>query len=189
MKKILILVVFAGVIIGLYYFVFSKEDWNVNPSSSVELSDDQIYLKQLTHQEVNKVVFNALPGEIFQSELKGKVFCANHLYGYVTDADQNLVYAYIYAHCEEYILEGEDIVLGKGISVPLRILFKYKNDNLIFDSISLPKDGSDYVKSINEIFPEKYTGDVLTPIDTSTLVPSPKTQADNYYKGKLEVYF
>lgn len=190
MKKILILAILAGVILGLYFFVFSREEWEDNASlSSTDLSDDKKYLMNLTVQDINKTVFDILPREIFQAEFQGKVFCANHLYGFVAEDDQKIVNVYIYALCEEYYLRGEDVVLGKGVSVPLRISLKYKNDNLIFDSMLLPKDGSEYAESIKNIFPEKYIGDVSTPIDTSTLVPSPKTQADNYFKGKLEVYF
>ncbi len=59
----------------------------------------------------------------------------------------------------------------------------------MFQSVVFPKNGSEYNNSLKEMFPEKILSEVLKEVDTKTLTPLPKIQAENYYKGKLEVYF
>jgi len=164
MKRFIPLLLLAGVMIVAYYFIFSNEEWNDEGSLSKGfLSEEQKYLESLTEKEIQKQVFYTMPQEVLKP----------HLWGY----------------CEEYYIKGETITLGTGVSEPIKLAFKNDGKRLTFDSVITPKDGNEYENSIRIIFPEEHVKQALEGVDTKQMVPSPKTQADNYYTGKLEVYF
>lgn len=190
MKKIIILIVFAGLIAGLYYFVFSKDEWkSESPLSDVFVSDEEEYIKSINDKDVQKYVFNSLPEKVLKPEFGGKVFCSSKMFGYETDVKTNIVSVYVYAYCEEYYIKNDKPVLGSGISSPVKLTFKAQKKELVFDSLTVPKDGEEYISSIRSMYPQKYQDEAVKNVDVNTLIPLPKTQAENYYKGKLEVYF
>ncbi len=190
MKKILIFAVVAGIILAVYYLIFSKEEWNEEgPQSPVAVSDEQKYVENLNESEIQKVVFHTLPEHALKSEYGGRVFCSNYIFGYEGDYKGNVLNVYLHAYCEEYYLKGDKITLGSGVSYPLKLIYRIEKQSLLYDSLVLPKDGSEYGKSIADMFPAKYVDEAVRGVDIKALIPSPKTQAENYYKGKLEVYF
>lgn len=189
-KKIIPLILIAGVIIGAYYFIFSKEEWSEESlSSKVFLSEEQKYLEGLTEKEIQKQVFYTMPQEVLKPQFGGRVFCASKLYGFDIDSEELILDVYLWGYCEEYYIKGETITLGTGISQAMKLTFKTDGNKLMFNSVITPKDGDQYENSINVIFPEKYVKQATEGTDTKQIIPSPKTQADNYYTGKLEVYF
>lgn len=189
-KKIIPLVVFAGLIVGLYYFVFSKDEWKSETSlSGVFVSEEEEYLKSLNDKDIQKYVFYTLPEKALKPEFGGKVFCSSKVFGYDTDVKSSTVSVYVYAYCEEYYIKNDKPVLGSGVSYPVKLTFKTQKKELLFDSITIPKDGGEYASSIRSMYPQKYQEEAIKGVDVSTLIPLPKTQAENYYKGKLEVYF
>ncbi len=190
MKKILLLALLAGIIFGAYYFIFSKDDWESGtPLSSVSVSEEKRYAENLSEKDIQKIVFYTLPEHALIPGNKGKVFCSNRMFGYDEDYKENVINVYIFAYCEEYYLKGDKITPGSGISSPLKMIFKIGKESLIYNSLLLPGNESENKNSIPEVFPEKYVNDAIKGVDLSELIPSPKTQAENYYKGKLEVYF
>lgn len=190
MKKIIPLILIAGVIIGAYYFIFSKEEWSEEGlSGKVFLSEEQKYLESLTEKEIQKQVFYTMPQEVLKPQFGGKVFCASKLYGFKIDPEDLKLDVYLWGYCEEYYIKGETITLGTGISQAMKLTFKTDGNKLMFDSIITSKNGDDYENSINIIFPKEHAKQALEGLDTKQMIPSPKTQADNYYTGKLEVYF
>jgi len=189
-KKIIPLIIIAGLMIGAYYFIFSNEEWNDEGSLSKGfLSEEQKYLESLTEKEIQKQVFYTMSQEVLKPQFGGKVFCASKLYGFNIDPEDLILNVYLWGYCEEYYIKGETITLGTGISQAMKLTFKTDGNRLMFDSIVTPKDGYDYENSINIIFPEEHVKQALEGPDTKQMIPSPKTQADNYYTGKLEVYF
>lgn len=190
MKRIALLVVFAGLIVGLYYFVFSKDEWkSESPLSSVFVSESEEYIKSISDKDIQKYVFYTLPEKALKPEFGGKVFCSSKMFGYDTDVKSSMVSVYVYAYCEEYYIKNDKPVLGSGVSYPIKLTFKGQKKELLFDSLTVPKDGDEYVSSIRLMYPQKYQDEAIKNVVTSTLIPLPKTQAENYYKGKLEVYF
>ena len=190
MKRFIPLLLLAGVMIVAYYFIFSNEEWNDEGSLSKGfLSEEQKYLESLTEKEIQKQVFYTMSQEVLKPQFGGKVFCASKLYGFNIDPEDLILNVYLWGYCEEYYIKGETITLGTGISQAMKLTFKTDGNRLMFDSIVTPKDGYDYENSINIIFPEEHVKQALEGPDTKQMIPSPKTQADNYYTGKLEVYF
>ena len=190
MKRFIPLLLLAGVMIVAYYFIFSNEEWNDEGSLSKGfLSEEQKYLESLTEKEIQKQVFYTMSQEVLKPQFGGKVFCASKLYGFNIDPKDLILNVYLWGYCEEYYIKGETITLGTGISQAMKLTFKTDGNRLMFDSIVTPKDGYDYENSINIIFPEEHVKQALEGPDTKQMIPSPKTQADNYYTGKLEVYF
>jgi len=189
-KKIIALIVLAALIVGLYYFVFSKNEWErESPISGVFVSDEEKYINQITDKEVQKYVFYTLPEKVLRPGYGGKVFCSNKLFGYEKDIKENSVTAYVYAYCEEYYLRNDKPTLGSGVSCPVRLVFTSEKNGLVLNYLSILKDGDQYANSIRDVFPKEYQEEAIQGIDTTLLIPAPKTQAENYYKGKLEVYF
>ena len=119
----------------------------------------------------------------------GKVFCSNKIYGSSRDYKKKILEVYAYTYCEEYYLRDTVVTLGGGIATPLKATFTIGFDDLTYQSVEFPKNGSEYEKSLSEMFPENIMSEVKIQVDTAKLAPLPKTQAENYYKGKLEVYF
>lgn len=190
MKKIIILTVIAGLIVAGYYFIFSKNDSkNTGPLSSILVSEDQKYVESLTDKEIQKTVFFTLPERALIPEFGGKVFCSDKVFGFDSNVKEKIVYIYVYAYCEEYYIKNDKPVLGSGVSYPIKLIFKISKQILVYNSLVSPKNGSEYASSIKEMFPEKYATEAINGVDVLKLIPLPKTQAENYYKGKLEVYF
>ncbi|KKQ50594.1 MAG: hypothetical protein US95_C0001G0026 [Candidatus Woesebacteria bacterium GW2011_GWB1_38_5] len=190
MKRFIPLLLLAGVMIVAYYFIFSNEEWNDEGSLSKGfLSEEQKYLESLTEKEIQKQVFYTMPLEVLKPQFGGKVFCASEIFGFNVDPEDLILDVYLWGYCEEYYIKGETITLGTGVSEPIKLAFKNDGKRLTFDSVITPKDGDEYENSIRVIFPEEHVKQALEGVDTKQMVPSPKTQADNYYTGKLEVYF
>lgn len=189
MKKIILLLLFAGILVGLYYSFFSGDDWEGTFGIPVSISDEQKYAEKLSDKDIEEFLFYNLPDRVITPEFGGKVFCANQIYGSDKNYKENLLDIYAYSFCEEYYLKDRVVTLGTGISTPLKITFAITRTDLTFKSVSIPNLGSDYNNSLLTVFPQKILPEVRMQVDTKTLIPLPKTQAENYYKGKLEVYF
>lgn len=193
MKKILLLILFAGIIVASYYYISSKEEnesQNIKPTTiPPDVAREQDYLNSLTDKDIKEEVFFTLPQFIMKPEFGGKVFCADSILGYDKSLSDKSISVYVWAYCEEYYLKGATVKLGAEVSRPVKIKYTSLNQKLNYDSITMPKEGGGYRESIAEMFPEKIQDQVMAGIDNATLIPSPQVQADNYYKGRLEVYF
>lgn len=190
MKKIFLLLIFAGLIIASYYFIFSKEEWSDENLTLIgEKSPSQKYLENLKDSEISKNVFYIDTDRILKAEFGGKVFCVYKIFGHEIDNEKMNLNIYTQVFCEEYYLKNDEVTLGGGVSSPAKITFTVRNEELELQSIYFPKNGQEYLGSLKEIFPEKYYNLVIVFADISSLSPQPSLQAENYFKGKLEVYF
>lgn len=190
MKRIIPLAILAAVIVGAYYFIFSKPNFDKRNSASpgVTAVEDK-YTASVTDKDVQQAVFYALPDHIFKPQNGGKVFCSEKIYGYNADSVNMKINTYLFANCEEYYIKNNVPTLGFTLSVPVEVVFSTTKQSLTYDSIKIPEGGSNFQGSLKTFFPDKYFQKAQEVIDINSLVPSPKTQADNYYQGKLEVYF
>jgi len=190
-KKAVPFIVLAVVLIASYYLYFEKKSFIDSDRSSylAPTTMEEGYINSIDDKEIQKAVFTFLPEEIKDNESGGKTFCSSYLYGIEKNTKKSEVAAYIYAYCEEYYLKEESVIKASGISSPAKITFRVEKNNLTFSSLELPKEGSAFESSIRQIFPESYIKDVLKGVNISDFSPSPKVQAENYYKGRLEVYF
>ena len=193
MKKILLLILFAGILVASYYYLSSKDE---ERSQTVKLTSvppdvikEQDYINSLSEKDIKEEVFYTLPQYVIKPEFGGKIFCANSIFGFDKAASEKSLFVYVWASCEEYYLKGTVVKLGAAISTPLKLKYISVSQKLVYESITLPKNGSEYKSSIAEMFPSQFQAPAIAGIDPAALIPSPKLQADNYYKGRLEVYF
>lgn len=83
-------------------------------------------------------------------------------------------YIYMWILEESYYVEDNKIISSEGSSMPYR--FTYKNGKIIHYDI--PKDGTEYEKSIKELFPNSIENKVLEyQMDNNKI----KEEIDKYY--------
>jgi hypothetical protein len=111
----------------------------------------------------------------------GKLFCTHHLYGFDEDKENNQIKVYVWAYCEEYYLENNQLKMGFGVSEPVLVTMETKDGALVATSYREPGNGSLYAPSIKEMFPEKYAQDAINGFSVDQLKPSPKEQAEAFY--------
>jgi hypothetical protein len=92
------------------------------------------------------------------------------------------VFAYVWVYCEEYYKEGQSIKMGSGVSMPIKVLMELQNGKLGVQGHEAPEDGGGYAASIKAMFPDKYAAEAIAGFDVDKFSPSPKTQAEEYFK-------
>lgn len=191
MKKLLliisIIIIFIVISVVIILNVFNNSDKETSPNqfavenNNVSL-DDNTNKPPLVLNEANiKIVLKEYLPKILNPEFGGVVFCGNHLYGYKEEPDINNISIFVWAYCEEYYLDDTNLMMGSGISEPMKLTIKNNNNNLEVVNHFVPKDGSLYNSSIGEMFPGEYQKEALAGFDVSLLFPSPKDQARQYF--------
>ena len=113
---------------------------------------------EITDELINEKIKTYLPSHLITTTSdNGRVFCAHHLYGWKKDSKKGLIFAYIWAYCQEYYLDQKGkLEQGAGVSEPLKITLKIQNGVLEAQFHQEPQNGSLYVPSIKEMFPSEY---------------------------------
>lgn len=94
--------------------------------------------------------------------------------GFGISEDGNIKYAYMWILKESYYVEGGEVKSGAGSSMPYKIKFI---DDVVVD-FETSKDGSEYVSSIREMFPDDIEEKVLS---FSLSDDELKQEVDEYY--------
>ncbi len=133
--------------------------------------------KEVIEEEINKL----LPKILITSKNKNsKIFCSHYLYGW--KRIENSVEAYIWAYCEEHFVKNGKVEMGEGISEPVKIVFDLKDGKLKFSSYMEPKEGSNYVPSIKEMFPENFAKLAINnQPDPKPLIEEVQKKVKNYF--------
>lgn len=168
--KLIILIIFFLLISG---FVVYKNKQNKNMLS---INDSQTDLSD----KLNRTIEEYLPQNVLEPGYSGKVFCVYHQYGY--DLNDTKISTYLWAYCEEYYKKGNQILMGAGVSMPVRLNIIKDGDNLKVTDFQKPIDGEGYAKSIKEMFPEKYSLDAINGFNVKDFPQSPKEKALEYFK-------
>lgn len=140
-KKILNLftVIFLVVVFG---FVFYNKKLKVN------LINDSDYLYDEIINFIKEKEFKENPDSV---EKDFNVF--NSYHGFGVEQKNNYKYVYMWIYQQSYYIEREEygsgLAISSGSSIAAKAIFK---DNKLQDII-YPKDGSEYVSSIKEMFP------------------------------------
>ena len=87
---------------------------------------------------------------------------------------QDKTYVYVWALVESYYVQDGKLVENSGSSVPYKFIFE--NDEIV--NYEIPKDGSEYTKSIKKIFPE----DIRRKFNASLV-------SDNNIKKQVKKYY
>ncbi len=140
-KKLLIIFtgIFAAVIIVLLIY---------NKTLKVNLVNDSDYLYDEVINFIKEKEFKDNPDSINNDF---NVF--NSYNGFGIEKKNNYKYVYMWIYQQSYYIESEEygagLAISSGSSMPAKAIFK---DNKLQDII-YPKDGSEYVSSIKEMFP------------------------------------
>ena len=102
----------------------------------------------LTLEETEEVavITEYLDNEIISPNFGGKIFSSHHLLGTGTDE------IYLWAIIQEYYLDGQNLVLGTGLSAPH--VLQIKSDEFKITGHLVARDGSYYGEDIRGIFPQ-----------------------------------
>ena len=130
---------------------------------------------------INQALDDYLPQRILEPAYDGRIFCAHHLYGFDKDETTNLIYAYVWAYCEEYNLVNGEIEMGSGSSLPDLVSLKVHQGKLGVHGHNAPQDGHGYAQSIKEMFPAQYADQAIEGYPVKNLSPSPLEQAKIAY--------
>jgi len=140
-KKILvtILIIFVIIISCLIYY---------NKKLKVNLVDDSDYLYEEIINFLKEKEFSDNPDS---NNKDFNVFYS--YYGFGIEKNFNYKNVYMWIYNTSYYIESEEygsgLAISSGSSMPIKVIFK---DNKLQDII-YPKDGSEYIKSIKEMFP------------------------------------
>lgn len=81
----------------------------------------------------------------------GKDFCAYDVLG--ADMRSDTADIYVWALCGEYYLDKNVLTLGTASSLPVALHLMRENGRYVVTGHELPREGTDYGPSIQEIFP------------------------------------
>lgn len=164
---IIILFLFAS---GIGIYLNNKED-NNKKDQALE------YKEELSE---NQLIENYLNGNVLKPEYSGNVFCVYHKYGSEEKNDE--VYYYLWTYCEEYYRKNSKIIMGSGVSMPVKLIAVKNNDKIQINGFDKPKDGEEYPKSIKEMFPDEYEKDAIDGFDVKKFPVSPREKANEFFK-------
>ena len=140
-KKILVLFIVIFIII-LSSFVYFNNTLKVN------LVNDSDYLYDEVINFIKEKEFDENPDSNYDDF---NVFYSYH--GFGVEKKHSYKYVYMWIYHQSYYIESEEfgggLAISSGSSMPVKAIFK---DNKLQDII-YPKDGSEYVSSIKEMFP------------------------------------
>ncbi|MBE6149789.1 MAG: helix-turn-helix transcriptional regulator [Firmicutes bacterium] len=140
-KKILILFIITFIIIFSILIYYNK-------NLKVNLVDDSDYLYDEVIDFIKEKEFSENPDASYNDF---NVFYSYH--GFGIEKNNNYKYVYMWIYQQSYYIESEDygsgLAISSGSSIPIKVVFK---DNKL-QHIIYPKDGSEYISSIKEMFP------------------------------------
>jgi len=154
------------------YWVFKNSERFGFDFSSPEIQDKPIDLA-IRKYITSKIVYDIYP--------QSKVFCSYHTYGTEKDEEHNYTYAYLWVFCEEYYIEGNQPVLGQGVSYPVKLIVEEEDGKFTVQSHEEPEDGENYAKSIRNMFPDKFEDAAINGYKTERFNPNPLDQAKMYF--------
>ena len=168
-NKIILFVLSSFLVIGIIIYKNNKGNIDQVPLLNEPISE-------------NISIEEYLNNNILKPEYGGKVFCVFNKYG--SEETNNQISYYLWVYCEEYYKKNEDVLIGSGVSMPVR-LNATKNENRIeIENFQQPIDGEGYSKSIKDMFPEGYAKTAINGFDISKLSENPKAKAYEFYKAQ-----
>jgi hypothetical protein len=176
---LLILVVFVGWV-SVNQLKTQKAETSTKSPTPTQIQEETTVPQPVSESLINEQLQSFLPS-IGELSYNGKLFCAHHLYGFNEDKENGQVKVYIWAYCEEYYLENNQLKMGFGVSEPVLATMELKDGGLVATSYREPGNGSLYASSIKEMFPEKYATEAINGFTVAELKPSPKEQAEAFY--------
>ena len=166
-NKIVLLAIPLLLIIGFIVYKNNNQD-NNNISPQENLSSE------------NTIIENYINENVLKPEFGGKVFCAFNKYG--SEENNDKIYYYLWTYCEEYFNKDGSILMGSGVSMPVKLTASINENEIQIDSFVQPIDGEGYSKSIKNMFPENYALEAIKGFDINKFSQSPKQKAYEFFK-------
>ena len=165
--KIVLFILLA--FLGTEFIIYknNKSTDQIPPISEESLPEDL-----LIEEYLNK--------NILKPEYEGRVFCTFHKYG--SEEIESQISYYLWVYCEEYYKKDGDVLMGSGVSIPVRLNATKSGNEIEIQNFQQPKDGEGYSKSIKNMFPEDYALKAINGFDINKLSENPKTKAYEFYK-------
>ena len=141
-KKLPILV-FMIAILGGCHKIAQKENvpQGEKPEQTIQVKDMQDYLA----------------ANIGETAFDGVVFCAYDVLA--STQEDNTSTLYLWVLCQEYYQENQRLEQGTGISAPVGIILQDKGLQVL--EHKMPRDGQDYGKDVQAIFPQSVWPQIL----------------------------
>jgi len=185
MKFLWVAVIFMLVAGGvLYLSSHSSSVWETlaeKQGGGVGAPEEIVEKNGVTMAEVKQAVNENLP-KLLPAVYGGSVFCAFFVYGFDVNETNNRIEAAVWAYCEEYYKQNNELSLGAGVSEPVKMNFYLIDSDLVFANFEEPISGEDYASSIKIMFPE-YAKEILKGYSPWQFSPSPREQAAAYFKS------
>ena len=166
-NKIILLLIPLLLAIGFAVYKNNNQD-NNNISPQENLSSEEA------------VIENYINENVLKPEFGGKVFCVFNKYG--SEENNDKIYYYLWAYCEEYYKKDDVILMGSGVSMPVKLIASKNKNGIQIESFIQPLDGEDYSKSIRNMFPENYALEAIKGFDINKFPQSPKEKAYEFFR-------
>lgn len=185
MKGVFIWFVIVFLLIGGFWYWNNKQGENFNlPFSGVKQNNLQPTStptpappqNSFSQQVLEILIKDYLAENLLKPNFGGKIFCDYYLYGY---NDQT---AYLWAHCEEYYPENNQLKIGSGLSQPLKLELTGRKEVPAIVNHTFIEDGKNYEQSLRNNFPEELANQALPGYPQEKLTNSPHSQAEVYFK-------
>lgn len=165
MKNKIILIIFLFSLIFSFYIYKNKSK---NGIESVNQNETE-----------ETIIEKYLSNNLLKPEFGGKVFCVFHNYSLEKSEIDNNYYLWIY--CEEYYKKDSKVLMGSGVSMPVKLETKKVNGSLEILNHQQPQDGEGYAKSIREMFPNDFEDQAINGFDITQFPLCPKEKANIYF--------
>ncbi len=170
MKRKVFVIIFVILIIAVAVFLTSHD---ILSSEKEELYYTKIYDYVANMESNNKNLNNY------------KTFISCKKYG--SKIKDDITYVYCWIQVENFFVNDSGLVeTDSGSSIPYR--FTFKNDEIV--KYEIPGDGSEYSKSIRELFPLLVRSRFSKVYDDGKLKEDILTQVEEYYNiQRSEIYY
>jgi hypothetical protein len=134
-------IVMFAVLIGLIMLIVADPV----EQPSLDLAKLKPVLKEYLKTETQGIISPIRPG--------GDIFIVFDTLG--ADIDGGMIKAYINLLCQEYYPEGDSLIEGAGVSIPIALSMIEVNDKYEILSYQAPRDGEIFAVDLKRIFPER----------------------------------
>jgi len=167
-NKIVLFLILLLILTGIFIYKNRIQNITNTPNQESLASEDT-------------VIEDYLNSNILKPEFGGKVFCVFKKYG--SEEKDYQAFYYLWVYCEEYYKKGDDVLMGSGVSVPVKLNALKKENEIIIENFTQPIDGEGYSESIKNMFPEKYANKAIDGLNINKFLESPKEKALSFYKN------
>ena len=126
-------------------------------ATGCEKKENKITDNDFLYEEAVKYIINNNDDDKEKENDRYKIFVDYDGFGITKDEEHRYVYMWIDE--ESYYVVDDKIISGSGSSMPYKFIFDLNENKII--KYEIPRDGSEYTKSIKDMFPKYLEKKVL----------------------------